>query len=225
MDNENVLNHAGSIQILFLRSSMSRFILILLFFLFSQLTYASAIDSLRSFVQQAHTFKAVFSQTLLDKNLQVMQEASGTMMFERPGKFRWVYEKPYQQLIVGDGSRVWFYDQDLNQVTVRQLDLAIGSSPAALLAGSSTIERDFELTDIDVQDDMEWLEATPRAKESTFELIRMGFSKAGELREMVLRDNFGQFTLLVFTDLDANLDLSPDLFQFTPPEGADVISD
>lgn len=204
---------------------MSRFILILLFFLFSQLTHASAIDSLRSFVQQAHTFKAVFSQTLLDKNLQVMQEASGTMMFERPGKFRWVYEKPYQQLIVGDGSRVWFYDQDLNQVTVRQLDLAIGSSPAALLAGSSTIERDFELTDIDVQDDMEWLEATPRAKESTFELIRMGFSKAGELREMVLRDNFGQFTLLVFTDLDANPDLSPDLFQFTPPEGADVISD
>ncbi|CAE6505650.1 Outer-membrane lipoprotein carrier protein [Nitrosomonas nitrosa] len=204
---------------------MSRFILILLFFLFSQLTHASAIDSLRSFVQQAHTFKAVFSQTLLDKNLQVMQEASGTMMFERPGKFRWVYEKPYQQLIVGDGSRVWFYDQDLNQVTVRQLDLAIGSSPAALLAGSSTIERDFELTDIDVQDDMEWLEATPRAKESTFELIRMGFSKAGELREMVLRDNFGQFTLLVFTDLDANPDLSPDLFQFAPPEGADVISD
>ena len=204
---------------------MSRFILILLFFLFSQLTHASAIDSLRSFVQQAHTFKAVFSQTLLDKNLQVMQEASGTMMFERPGKFRWVYEKPYQQLIVGDGSRVWFYDQDLNQVTVRQLDLAIGSSPAALLAGSSTIERDFELNEIEVQDDMEWLEATPRAKESTFELIRMGFSKAGELREMVLRDNFGQFTLLVFTDLDANPDLSPDLFQFTPPEGADVISD
>ncbi|MCW5601583.1 outer membrane lipoprotein chaperone LolA [Nitrosomonas sp.] len=204
---------------------MSRFILILLFFLFSQLTYASAIDSLRSFVQQAHTFKAVFSQTLLDRNLQVMQEASGTMMFERPGKFRWVYEKPYQQLIVGDGSRVWFYDQDLNQVTVRQLDLAIGSSPAALLAGSSTIERDFELNEIEVQDDMEWLEATPRAKESTFELIRMGFSKAGELREMVLRDNFGQFTLLVFTDLDANPDLSPDLFQFTPPEGADVISD
>ena len=204
---------------------MTRFILILLFFLFSQLTYASAIDSLRSFVQQAHTFKAVFSQTLLDRNLQVMQEASGTMMFERPGKFRWVYEKPYQQLIVGDGSRVWFYDQDLNQVTVRQLDLAIGSSPAALLAGSSTIERDFELNEIEVQDDMEWLEATPRAKESTFELIRMGFSKAGELREMVLRDNFGQFTLLVFTDLDANPDLSPDLFQFTPPEGADVISD
>lgn len=204
---------------------MFRSCLFLLFFLCATLTHASAIDSLKAFVQQAHTFKAVFSQTLLDKNLQIMQEASGVMMFERPGKFRWLYEKPYQQLIVGDGNRVWFYDHDLNQVTVRQLDLAIGSSPAALLAGSSTIERDFELAEIEVRDDMEWLEATPRAKESTFELIRMGFSRAGELREMVLRDNFGQFTLLVFTDLDANPVLAPDLFQFTPPEGADVISD
>lgn len=204
---------------------MFRSSLFLLFCLCATLTHASAIDSLKAFVQQAHTFKAVFSQTLLDKNLQIMQEASGVMMFERPGKFRWFYEKPYQQLIVGDGSRVWFYDHDLNQVTVRQLDLAIGSSPAALLAGSSTIERDFELAEIEVRDDMEWLEATPRAKESTFELIRMGFSRTGELREMVLRDNFGQFTLLVFTDLDANPVLAPDLFQFTPPEGADVISD
>lgn len=201
----------------------SCFFLLLCFF--STLIQASAIDNLRTFVQQAQTFKAAFTQTLLDKNLQVMQEASGVMMFERPGKFRWMYEKPYQQLIVGDGEKVWFYDQDLNQVTVRQLDLAIGSSPAALLAGSSTIERDFELSEIEVHDEMEWLEATPKAKESTFELIRMGFSQKGELREMVLRDNFGQFTLLVFTDLNTNPALAPDLFQFTPPEGADVISD
>jgi outer membrane lipoprotein carrier protein len=204
---------------------MIRLSLFWLLCLFSLVTQASAIDSLRTFVQKAQTFKAVFSQTLLDKNLQIVQEASGVMMFERPGKFRWTYEKPYQQLIVGDGAKVWFYDQDLNQVTVRQLDLAIGSSPAALLAGSSTIERDFDLTEIEVDDEIEWLEATPKAQESTFELIRMGFSQTGELREMVLRDNFGQFTLLVFTDLAANPVLAPDLFQFTPPEGADVISD
>ncbi|SDY20304.1 outer membrane lipoprotein chaperone LolA [Nitrosomonas sp. Nm58] len=204
---------------------MIRLSLFWLLCLFSLVTQASAIDSLRTFVQKAQTFKAVFSQTLLDKNLQIVQEASGVMMFERPGKFRWTYEKPYQQLIVGDGEKVWFYDQDLNQVTVRQLDLAIGSSPAALLAGSSTIERDFDLTEIEVDDEIEWLEAIPKAQESTFELIRMGFSQTGELREMVLRDNFGQFTLLVFTDLTANPVLAPDLFQFTPPEGADVISD
>lgn len=204
---------------------MIRFSLYGLLCLLPVFAQASAIDSLRTFVQKAQTFKAVFSQTLLNKNIQVMQEATGVMMFERPGKFRWTYEKPYQQLIVGDGSRVWFYDQDLNQVTVRRLDVAIGSSPAALLAGSSTIERNFDLAEIEVNDEMEWLEAIPKTKESTFELIRMGFSQKGELREMVLRDNFGQFTLLVFTDLETNPVLSPDLFQFTPPKGADVISD
>ncbi|SFI38866.1 outer membrane lipoprotein carrier protein [Nitrosomonas sp. Nm34] len=218
-------NHTRSIRILFLRSSMIRFSLYWLLCLLPVFAQASAIDSLRTFVQKAQTFKAVFSQTLLNKNIQVMQEATGVMMFERPGKFRWTYEKPYQQLIVGDGSRVWFYDQDLNQVTVRRLDVAIGSSPAALLAGSSTIERNFDLAEIEVNDEMEWLEAIPKTKESTFELIRMGFSQKGELREMVLRDNFGQFTLLVFTDLETNPVLSPDLFQFTPPKGADVISD
>ncbi|WP_430231733.1 outer membrane lipoprotein chaperone LolA [Nitrosomonas communis] len=204
---------------------MIRFSLYWLLCLLPVFAQASAIDSLRTFVQKAQTFKAVFSQTLLNKNIQVMQEATGVMMFERPGKFRWTYEKPYQQLIVGDGSRVWFYDQDLNQVTVRRLDVAIGSSPAALLAGSSTIERNFDLAEIEVNDEMEWLEAIPKTKESTFELIRMGFSQKGELREMVLRDNFGQFTLLVFTDLETNPVLSPDLFQFAPPKGADVISD
>ncbi|SDW76968.1 outer membrane lipoprotein chaperone LolA [Nitrosomonas communis] len=204
---------------------MIRFSLYWLLCLLPVFAQASAIDSLRTFVQKAQTFKAVFSQTLLNKNIQVMQEATGVMMFERPGKFRWTYEKPYQQLIVGDGSRVWFYDQDLNQVTVRRLDVAIGSSPAALLAGSSTIERNFDLAEIEVNDEMEWLEAIPKTKESTFELIRMGFSQKGELREMVLRDNFGQFTLLVFTDLETNPVLSPNLFQFTPPKGADVISD
>lgn len=186
---------------------------------------ASAVDHLRRFVQEIQTFKADFNQKLLDQNYQVTQEASGSMMFQRPGKFRWVYEKPYQQLIVGDGNRVWFYDQDLNQVTVRQLDLAIGNSPAALLAGSSAIEKDFNLTDITIEDEIDWLEATPKNKETNFELIRMGFSKAGELREMILRDNFGQFTLLVFNKIDFNPQLTHELFQFKPPSGADVISD
>ena len=186
---------------------------------------ASAVEHLREFVQKTQTFKASFHQKLLDQQYQVIQEASGSMMFQRPGKFRWVYEKPYQQLIVGDGNRVWFYDQDLNQVTVRQLDLAIGNSPAALLAGSSAIEKDFNLTDINVEDEIDWLEATPKHKETNFELIRMGFSKTGKLQEMILRDNFGQFTLLVFSETDFNPSLANELFQFKPPSGADVISD
>lgn len=176
-------------------------------------------------MQKTQTFKAAFHQKLLDQNFQVVQEASGSMMFQRPGKFRWIYEKPYQQLIVGDGKRVWFYDQDLNQVTVRQLDLAIGNSPAALLAGSSAIENDFNLAEIQIEDEIDWLEATPKHKETNFELIRMGFAKTGELREMILRDNFGQFTLLVFSEINFNPNLAIELFQFDPPSGADVISD
>ncbi len=186
---------------------------------------ASAVESLKAFVNKALTFRADFSQTLLDKNFQVVKKASGSMMFERPGKFRWVYDQPYQQLIVGDGKQVWFYDQDLAQVTVHRLDQTLGSTPAALLAGGNTIERDFNLQEIDVQGETEWLEAIPKNQESAFELIRLGFSQTGMLREMILRDSFDQVTWLIFSGTEQNPVLTPDLFQFTPPEGVDVISD
>jgi len=186
---------------------------------------ASAIESLKTFVSKAQTFRADFSQTLLDKNFQVIKKASGSMMFERPGKFRWVYDQPYQQLIIGDGEQVWFYDQDLAQVTVHRLDQALGSTPAALLAGGNTIERDFNLQEIDVQGETEWLEAVPKNQENAFELIRLGFSKTGNLREMIMRDSFDQVTWLIFSGTEQNPTLAPDLFQFTPPEGVDVISD
>lgn len=186
---------------------------------------ANAVESLKTFVNKALTFRAGFSQTLLDKNFQVIKKASGSMMFERPGKFRWIYEQPYQQLIVGDGKQVWFYDQDLAQVTVHRLDQALGSTPAALLAGGNTIERDFNLHEIEAQGETEWLEAIPKNQENSFELIRLGFSKTGNLREMVLRDSFGQVTWLIFSEIEENPVLAPDLFQFTPPEGVDVIRD
>lgn len=197
----------------------------LLLCLFTSPGEASAIKSLKAFVQNTHTVRATFLQTVLDKNARVVQRGSGTMQFERPGKFRWVYEKPYEQLIVGDGARIWFYDRDLNQVTVRKLDLAIGSSPAALLAGSSDIEDRFDLTEIGMQGDTEWLEAKPKTKEGTFEWVRLGFTPQGVLKAMELQDNFGQTTVLTFSQLEQNPKLAPELFKFKPPEGADVISD
>ncbi|SFH61483.1 outer membrane lipoprotein carrier protein [Nitrosospira sp. Nsp14] len=198
---------------------------VLLFCLTASVAEAGAISSLKSFIQNAHTVRAEFSQTVLDKNTRVVQRGSGVMQFERPGKFRWVYEKPYEQLIVGDGARIWFYDHDLNQVTVRKLDAAIGSSPAALLAGSGNIETDFDLEEIGLQGDTEWLEARPKAKESTFEWVRLGFSRKGTLKAMELHDHFGQTTVLVFAGLEQNSRLAPELFKFNPPPGADVISE
>ena len=197
----------------------------LLLCLLPSMAQSAAIDSLKTFIHGTRTVRATFSQTLLDRNLRVMQKASGTMQFERPGRFRWTYEIPYEQLIVGDGAKVWFYDRDLNQVTVRKLDLAIGSSPAALLAGSSAIESNFDLGESGLQGGLEWLEAKPKTKEGTFELVRLGFTPEGTLTAMELRDNFGQTTVLIFSGLEKNPRLAPGLFKFTPPESADVISD
>ncbi|MDO8437672.1 MAG: outer membrane lipoprotein chaperone LolA [Nitrosomonadaceae bacterium] len=197
----------------------------LLLCLLPSMVQAAAIDSLKTFIHGTRTVRATFSQTLLDRNMHVVQKTSGTMQFERPSKFRWTYEKPYEQLIIGDGAKVWFYDRDLNQVTVRKLDLAIGSSPAALLAGSSAIESNFDLGENGLQGGLEWLEARPKTKEGTFELVRLGFTPEGALTAMELRDNFGQTTVLIFSGLEKNPRLAPGLFKFTPPESADVISD
>ncbi|WP_374564500.1 outer membrane lipoprotein chaperone LolA [Nitrosomonas sp.] len=206
------------------RSRCSAFLL-LLGCLLPVFAEATAIESLKTFIRETRTVRADFSQTLYDQSARVVQESKGTMQFERPEKFRWVYEKPYEQMIVGDGTQVWFYDPDLNQVTIRQFNIAIGSSPAALLAGSSTIEENFELVELGVQNDLEWLEATPKSKESAFEFIQMAFSRDGELKIMALRDNFGQTTLLSFSGWNKNPALSADLFKFVPPDNADVISE
>lgn len=193
--------------------------------LFSSQAPAAAVASLKNFVDKVQTFRAGFSQTLLDQNFRVLQKSGGSMLFARPGKFRWSYDTPYQQLIVGDGEQVWFYDQDLEQVTARKLDITLGSTPAALLAGGKTIEQDFDLQEIEAQGELEWLEASSKSEDTSFELIRLGFSRTGELREMILRDNLGQLTWLIFSQTEHNPALPDDLFQFTPPAGVDIIRD
>lgn len=185
---------------------------------------ASGLDALRSFIAGTASAQGEFVQKVYDRKHKLTQEASGTLAFMRPGRFRWTYAKPYAQLIVGDGSKVWVYDEDLNQVTVRRLDRALGSSPAALLAGSNEIERAFKLTDRGEKDGLDWVEAQPRDKESNFDSIRMGFGFSG-LEVMELADNFGQTTVLKFTSLRRNPRLDLALFKFVPPKGADVIGD
>ncbi len=147
------------------------------------------------------------------------------MQFERPGKFRWVYKKPYEQLIVGDGKKFWMYDMDLNQVTVKKLDAALGSSPAALLSGSNEIERDFALKNIDDRDGLEWLQATPKAAETNFQKILMAFNAKSELVVMELYDAFGHHTVLRFTELKNNPSFGAQQFKFVPPKGADVLGE
>ena len=183
---------------------------------------ASGLDALHSFIASTTSAQGEFVQKVYDRNHRLTQEASGTLAFLRPGHFRWTYTKPYAQLIIGDGSKVWIYDEDLNQVTVRRLDRALGSTPAALLAGDKEVERAFALSDQGEKDGMQWVQAKPREKESSFEAVRMGFSSSG-LEVMELSDSFGQTTILKFTGLRRNPKLDPTLFKFVPPKGADVI--
>lgn len=183
---------------------------------------AGGVERLQQFMTRTQTAQGEFAQRIYDNSGRVTQESSGSFAFSRPGKFRWTYEKPYAQLIVGDGARIWIYDEDLQQVTVRKLDQALGSTPAALLAGSNEALKGFELKDEGVRDGLEWVLAVPREQESNFSRIRMGFSDAG-LAAMELADSFGQTTVLTFDKLRRNPTLDPALFKFTPPDGADVI--
>jgi outer membrane lipoprotein carrier protein len=194
------------------------------FITFCGAVQADSKASLEAFVASTKRLKANFTQTVFDRAGRKTQEASGDLFFARPGKFRWVYQKPYAQLIVGDGQKVWIHDEDLEQVTVRKLDQALGDSPAALLAGDNNIDKLFNLKDAGEKEGLEWLEATPKNKEGSFEQVRLGF-KDNDLRMMELKDNFGQTTQLRFSNLQRNPSLGASLFRFTPPKGADVIGD
>lgn len=185
---------------------------------------AATVDELKTLLQQTTTARAHFAQIVLDRDLKTLQQVTGTMQFARPGRFRWEYDRPYEQVIVGDGSRVWLYDKDLNQVTVRRVDRALGSSPAALLAGSNEIEKDYVLKAQGSRDGLDWLEAVPRTRDTAFERINLGFGKSG-LEMMELRDQFGQITVIKFSTIERNAKLAPEAFRFTPPKGADVISE
>lgn len=199
-------------------------LLALLCLLVPTVAAASATKALKTFLGQTQTVRARFAQMVLDKNLKPLQQAQGVMQFSRPGKFRWDYQKPYEQVIVGDGTRLWIHDKDLNQVTVRKLDRALGASPAALLAGSNELERDFTLKNVASEKGLDWLEAVPKNRDTIFERVRMGFGKSG-LEAMELRDQFGQVTVITFADVERNPKLSAEVFRFTPPKGADVITE
>lgn len=188
------------------------------------IAHAGGIDRLKAFISGAKTAEADFAQTVVDKAGRVSQQATGRMAFARPGKFRWDYAKPYEQVIVGDGAKLWLYDVDLDQVTVKPLNEVIAGTPAALLAGDTAIEKYFNLKDAATSGGLEWLEATPKNRDTTFERIRMGF-RGDELVQMDLFDYFGQRTTLKLSRLVRNPSIPASRFRFAPPKGVDIIGD
>ena len=198
--------------------------LVLLLAAFVSAAHASALERFKSFLSATQSARAEFEQQVFGRDGKLTQQSKGSFVFQRPGRFRWTYAKPVDQVIVGDGERVWIHDRDLNQVTVRRLSKALGSTPAALLAGSSDVEKAFELSEAGARDGLEWLEAMPKEAEAGFDRIRMGFSAKG-LEAMELTDNFGQTTRLRFSNLQRNPKVDPEEFSFKPPPGADVLGE
>lgn len=190
----------------------------------SGVSAAAGLDDLKQFLAQNKSAKSRFSQTVVARNGKTTQKASGTFVFQRPGKFRFVYEQPYSQVIVGDGQKLWTWDKELNQVTVKPMTQALGATPAALLTGDGQLERNFVLKDAGESDGLAWVDATPKQQDAGFERVRIGFSGGG-LRSMEVRDNFGQTTLIQFANFESNPKLDPAEFRFVPPKGADVVGD
>ena len=186
--------------------------------------WAGGVERFAQFMGTTQSARANFEQQVFDRSGKLVQESRGSLAFSRPGKFRWTYEKPFAQLIVGDGSRVWVYDPDLQQVTVKRIDQVMTSTPAALLAGNNEAMRAFQIADRGTSNGLEWLEAVPKEKEGGFEKVMLGFGFSG-LEVMELADSFGQKTVLRLISLERNPGIDPAQFRFTPPKGADVIGD
>jgi outer membrane lipoprotein carrier protein len=191
---------------------------------------ASAADGKQraeQFLEGLEGLQAQFTQKLTDSSGQVTDESRGTLAIKRPNRFRWDYRDPYEQVIVSDGTRVWMYDSDLDQVTVRKLDTALSSTPAMLLSGKGALTDNFNITDTSERDGVLWIRMEPKRNDTDFKAVRLGFSgnKAQELRFMELADKLGQTTLLEFSKFERNPTLDASRFVFEVPAGADVIGD
>ena len=182
---------------------------------------ADAGERLDGYLSDLDTVASRFEQRLFDEHRKLLERARGTVLIDRPGRFRFDYTDP-PQLIVGDGAKVWIYDPELAQVTVRDVDAALGSTPAVLLTSGRPVAQGFRVEELAVDADVDVFALEPRAEDVSFTRIRLAFA-GGELRRMELVDQFGQTTLLTFHDIRRRPDLPADAFTFTPPAGVDVI--
>ena len=191
----------------------------------SLLARADAVDTLKDFIRDVKTGRAQFTQTVTSPDGAKKKASSGSFEFARPNHFRFAYSKPFEQLIVADGQKVWIFDADLNQASSRKFSSALGATPAALLAGGS-LDKDFDLAPVSVndaaKDGLAWVQSTPKLKEGAFKSVRVGF-RGKDLAAVEIIDAFDQRSLLQFSQFVAGVKFPDDTFRFTPPAGADVI--
>ncbi|HSN17619.1 MAG TPA: outer membrane lipoprotein chaperone LolA [Gammaproteobacteria bacterium] len=184
----------------------------------------SGVARMDQFLKNVQSLKADFSQVVLDANGKQVKQSTGTLVIRRPDHFRWDYAMPNAEVIVADGKRLWLYDVELQQVTVKPLDKTLATSPAVLLSGSNDAAKSFTVTDQGEKDGLAWVQLTPKVKDSDFDSVRLGF-KGEDVSVMELKDNLGNTTRISFDHIQRNPAVSDDTFHFVPPAGADVLGD
>ena len=188
----------------------------------ARLGSATPATDVEKYLAGLATWSADFTQTIDDGHGKVLRSAAGKLYLERPGKFRWDYVEPSEQLVLADGKQIWFYDKDLEQANVRDMDATLASTPASLLSGGGSVSTQFEITSLPAAGGLQWFQLVPKRADTDFQVVRIGFDK-GELASMFLADKLGQITQLTFTHPTRNAKFPSDLFSFTPPPGVDVI--
>jgi outer membrane lipoprotein carrier protein len=185
--------------------------------------YASPATQVEKYLNGLASWTADFEQTIDDGHGNVLRSAAGRLYLQRPGKFRWDYSQPSEQLVLADGKQIWFYDKDLAQANVRDMDTSLASTPASLLSGTGSIGSQFDVTALPGSVGLQWFQLVPKHADTDFQLVRIGFNKNGELASMFLGDKLNQITQLTFSNSKRNEKFAPDLFSFVPPPGVDVI--
>ena len=183
---------------------------------------ASPTTEVEKYLGGLATWSADFTQTIDDGHGKVMRSAAGRLYLQKPGKFRWDYSQPSEQLILADGKQIWFYDKDLQQANVRDMDASLANTPAVLLSGTGSLSSQFDVTSLPPSDGLEWYQLVPKHSDTDFQLVRIGF-RHGDLASMFLADKLNQITQLTFSKPSRNAKFAADLFTFVPPAGVDVI--
>ena len=183
---------------------------------------ASAIDQLRAFMSGTPSARGEFEQRSPAQGKRGPENSSGSFAFTRPGKFRWEVRKPFEQLLVADGEQLFFYDRDLNQVTIKRLGEALGQTPAAVLFGTGDPARSFALRELPERDGLAWVELTPHSREAGVHRIAIGF-RDGLPVQMEVLDAFARTSTFTFRAIVRGPALAPETFRFAIPAGADVL--
>jgi chaperone LolA len=183
---------------------------------------ASPTTEIEGYLNGLATWSADFTQTIDDGHGKIMRSAAGKLYLQKPGRFRWDYSQPSEQLILADGKKIWFYDKDLAQANVRDMDASLSNTPAVLLSGNGSVSSQFDVTALPPSDGLDWYQLIPKRADTDFQLVRLGFRK-GDLASMFLADKLNQITQLTFSNSKRNAKFASGLFSFVPPPGVDVI--